>query len=147
MLAWELALQCGTVSKLAGIAFVLLCSAALIAQTSEPVDSSTTPSKSTGAPDGTSPQRVQVEAGQLIHRVAPIYPKAAKKHKISGTVLLHAVITKEGAVRDLAVISGPPELQQAAIDAVSQWTYKPYVLKGQAVEVETTIQVNFTLAH
>ncbi len=56
-----------------------------------------------------------------------------------------AVIGKDGIIRDLSVVSGPPELTSAALDAVKQWRYKPYLLNGEVVEVETTINVNFVL--
>ena len=85
-----------------------------------------------------------VGAGLLIHRVSPVYPDEARAH-IQGTVLLQAQISKGGTIANLRLISGPPELAQAAIKAVQKWRYCPYLEMGQPVEVETQIQVNFQL--
>lgn len=94
-------------------------------------------------------ERVRVSSGVirtlLIRQVAPVYPDEARRKRIEGTVLLQAVIDKEGRVADLRLISGPPELVQAAIGAVQQWRYRPYLLDGQPVEVDTQLQVNFKL--
>ena len=87
-----------------------------------------------------------VMAGNLLTKAIPKYPDAAKKAKIQGTVVLQAVIGKDGAIENLRVVSGPAELQQSALDAVRQWTYKPYLLNGDPVEVETTINVVYNLA-
>ena len=84
-------------------------------------------------------------AGQVISHPAPVYPQEAKDHRIQGTVVLKAVIDKEGNVEHLNVVSGPKELMQSALDAVSQWKYKPYLLNGEPTEVETTINVNYSL--
>jgi serine/threonine-protein kinase len=86
-----------------------------------------------------------VEAGHLIHQVAPIYPPLAKQARVQGVVTLQARIGKDGNIENLQVMSGHPLLASAAIDAVKQWKYEPYLLNGQSVTVETTIQVNFTL--
>jgi protein TonB len=83
--------------------------------------------------------------GSLIRRVEPAYPQLAKNARIQGPVVLAAVISKAGTIEDLRVISGHPMLVKAAIDAVSQWRYRPYILNGDAVEVDTQITVNFTL--
>ncbi len=95
-------------------------------------------------------QRVRVSqgvtAGLVIHRVQPNYPPLAKTARVAGTVQLAAIIGKDGTIQNLHVISGHPLLTQAALDAVKQWRYKPYVLNGEPVEVDTTIQVNFTLS-
>ena len=85
-------------------------------------------------------------AANVVNKVTPKYPQEAKEEKIQGTVLLNAVIGKDGAIEKLAVISGPKELQQSALDAVRQWTYKPYLLNGDPTEVKTTISVIYTLA-
>jgi protein TonB len=77
------------------------------------------------------------------NRIDPIYPAAAIKNHVSGTVVLQATISTRGNVEALRVISGPATLQQAALDAVRQWTYRPYLLNGAPVEVETTINVVF----
>jgi protein TonB len=75
----------------------------------------------------------------------PVYPPIAKTAHISGTVMLHAVIAKDGSVEDLQYVSGPPLLMKAAMDAVKQWRYQPTQLNGEPVEVDTTISVVFTL--
>ena len=86
-----------------------------------------------------------VIAGNILTKVAPVYPDIARAAKQGGTVVLRAIISKEGTMKSLVVISGPAMLQGAAIDAVRQWTYRPYLLNGEPTEVETTIMVNFTL--
>jgi len=83
--------------------------------------------------------------GNLIHRVQPEYPPLARQARIQGTVILHAIINRDGKVTKLLVVSGHPMLVPAAVDAVRQWRYKPYVLNDQPVEVETQITVNFAL--
>jgi periplasmic protein TonB len=83
--------------------------------------------------------------GSLIHRVDPTYPPMARAARIQGTVVLAAVIAKDGTMENLRLISGHPLLVHAAIDAVSQWRYKPYILNDEAIEVETQITVNFVL--
>jgi len=80
---------------------------------------------------------------QLLHRVEPVYPHMAVLTNMQGEVKLHALIAKDGTIQSLSVSSGSPILAQAAIDAVRQWRYRPYLLNGQAVEVETFITVNF----
>jgi protein TonB len=70
----------------------------------------------------------------------------ARTARIQGKVLLQAQISKNGDIQNLQVISGPPMLIQSALDAVKQWKYRPYYLNGEPVEVDTTIEVNFTLA-
>lgn len=96
-----------------------------------------------------APQRVlvtdDVTAGLLVHRVAPAYPKKARKAHLQGVVLMKAVITVHGDIADLQLISGDPILAESAMTAVRQWKYFPYFLRGEAVEVETQIRVNFTL--
>ena len=86
-----------------------------------------------------------VMAGNLQMKVMPVYPPAAKKAKIEGTVVLSAVIGDDGNIKNLQVVSGPNELQQSSLDAVRQWTYKPYLLNGDPVEVKTTVHVVYTL--
>lgn len=98
---------------------------------------------SNAKPNG--PVRVSggVMAGAILHKEIPIYPYQAKIDHVSGMVVLHAVISKAGTVANLTVVSGDDRLQQASIDAVKKWTYRPYMLNGQPVEVDTMIQVNF----
>jgi len=104
----------------------------------------------TAVPKVAAPQRVKVSQGvsegMLIHKVTPAYPPLARQARISGTVVLQAVISKTGAIENLTLKQGHPMLSPAAIEAVRQWKYKPYFLNGEPVEVETVITVNFTLA-
>jgi protein TonB len=97
-----------------------------------------------------TPQRVRVSAGVtqglLVKRVQPAYPPLARQARIQGTVVLQAQISKAGDIENLQLISGHPMLAPAAIEAVKQWKYRPYLLNGEPVEVETQVQVNFTLA-
>jgi protein TonB len=101
-------------------------------------------------PKVATPQRVRVSQGVtqglLIRKVQPNYPPLARQARIQGSVLLQAEISKEGSIENLHLISGHPMLAPAAIEAVKQWKYKPYILNGEPVEVETQITVNFTLA-
>jgi periplasmic protein TonB len=83
--------------------------------------------------------------GNLIRRVEPVYPPLARSARIQGRVVLAAVISKAGTIENLRTLSGHPMLVPAAVDAVSQWRYRPYILNGEPVEVETQITVNFTL--
>jgi len=98
------------------------------------------------APKG--PQRVggNVMAANLIRQVKPSYPPLARQARISGTVVFSAIISKEGTIENLALVSGHPLLVAAAREAVSQWVYKPTLLNNEPVEVATTISVNFTLS-
>jgi protein TonB len=81
----------------------------------------------------------------LISHITPIYPPIARAARQEGTVVLQATISKSGTIEGLRVLSGPPMLQQSALNAVEQWRYRPYLLNGEPVEVETTINVNFVL--
>ena len=83
--------------------------------------------------------------GNLIQEVRPVYPPIAKAARVSGTVVLQATISKSGTITNLRVVSGNAMLQQAALDAVRSWRYKPYLLNGEPVEVDTTINVVFNL--
>jgi TonB family protein len=87
-----------------------------------------------------------VMAGNVVSKVNPVYPQEAKDAKVQGTVVLDAVIGKDGNIRSLQIVSGPEELTKSAWEAVKQWTYKPYLLNGNPTEVETTITVNYSLA-
>ena len=102
-----------------------------------------------GAQQPNGPIRVAggVVAGQIISKVNPVYPQEAREQGIQGAVVLHAIIGADGAIKELAVVSGPPELTTSAIEAVRQWVYKPYLLNGEPTEVETTITVNFSLGN
>jgi len=109
--------------------------------TPTPAQSDSRPASSKTAP------RVSgaVMAGNILNKVNPVYPQAAKDAKISGTVVLSAVIGKDGTVEHLTVVSGPEDLQKSALEAVRQWTYKPYLLNGNPIEVDTTITVSYSL--
>ena len=97
-----------------------------------------------------APQRIRVSQGvtegNLLRKVQPTYPPLAKTARIQGSVILNALISKAGNIENLRVMSGHPMLVQSALDAVKQWKYKPYILNGEPVEVETTITVNFNLS-
>lgn len=95
------------------------------------------------APQSISPKEMQ---DHLLTKIPPKYPPAAKKARIQGKVVLDAIISEKGEVENLKVVSGPSELQQSAMDAVRQWTYRPVVVNGAPVEVETTVNVTYTLA-
>ena len=101
-------------------------------------------------PKVATPQRVRVSSGVstglLIKKVTPNYPQLAKQARIQGAVVLQAEISKEGTIQNLQLISGHPMLAPAAIEAVKQWRYKPYLLNGDPVAVETTVVVNFSLS-
>jgi len=88
----------------------------------------------------------RVAEANLIHDVAPQYPSEAGRARIEGIVVLMAVIGTDGTVEDVRVESGLPILAQAAIDAVRQWRYKPYMIDGEPVEVDSRITINFTLS-
>ncbi len=100
-------------------------------------------------PKPTPPERVPVIStiaeGMLIRRVQPVYPRPAIDARIQGTVTLRAIIGRDGAIHALQALSGHPLLIPAAVDAVRQWRYRPYLLNGQPVEVETSVTVNFIL--
>lgn len=83
--------------------------------------------------------------GYLIRRVQPNYPPLARSARIQGSVVLTALISRSGTMENVIAVSGHPMLVQAAVQAVSQWRYRPYILNGEAIEVETQITVNFVL--
>jgi periplasmic protein TonB len=84
--------------------------------------------------------------GNLIHRVQPDYPPLARQVRVQGLVVLRAMISRDGAIEDLQVLSGHPMLVKAAVEEVRQWRYRPYELNGEPVEVETEVKVNFVLS-
>jgi len=97
-------------------------------------------------PRATAPVRIsRMSEGDLVHKVLPTYPPLARSARIQGQVVLQAVISKQGAIEDLKVLGGHPMLVPAAIEAVRQWRYRPYILNDEPVEVETQITVNFSL--
>lgn len=99
----------------------------------------------------TAPQRVRISQGVTkglcLHRVDPPYPPLAKVARVQGDVVLQAVIDASGNIQNLQVLSGHPMLVPSALEAVRQWRYKPYLLNGSPVEVETTITVLFRLSN
>jgi protein TonB len=101
-------------------------------------------------PKVATPQRVRVSQGVsqglLVKRVQPTYPPLARQARIQGSVILRAQISKDGSIEGLTLVSGHPMLAPAAIEAVKQWKYKPYLLNGEPVEVDTEVLVNFTLS-
>jgi protein TonB len=96
-------------------------------------------------PKGPMAVSTGVSLGMLIAKIPPSYPVIARTAGIQGTVVLEAIISKSGTIENLRVVSGPMMLQQAALDAVKRWRYRPYLLNGQAVEVETTVSVDFRM--
>jgi protein TonB len=86
-----------------------------------------------------------VQAAAIIKKTQPVYPALAKSARVSGVVHLAAVISKDGTIQELHSLGGPALLIQAAMDAVKTWVYHPTMLNGEPVQVETTIDVNFTL--
>jgi protein TonB len=86
-----------------------------------------------------------VMVGILIHKVDPEYPRLAKAARISGIVTLKATISKTGEILDLRVECGPAILQEPSLKAIREWKYRPYLLRGEPVEVQTTIKVTFAL--
>ena len=81
----------------------------------------------------------------LLKKEFPVYPQDAKDQRIQGAVVMKVTVDKEGNVENIQLVSGHPLLAPPAIEAVKQWKYKPYLLNGTLVEVETQVQVNFTL--
>jgi TonB family protein len=114
-----------------------------------PTPPQTASADSNASPPAAKPDRVRVSSGvasgNLIYKVQPVYPMAAVANHVQGTVILHAVIGRDGIIEKLEVVSGPDELTKAAVGAVEQWRYRPYLLNGVPVEVDTKIQVNFNL--
>lgn len=100
-------------------------------------------------PRPTAPVRIKqggvVTAASILSQTRPVYPALARQARIQGSVVLHAIIGRDGRVAQLEVMSGHPLLVQAALDAVKQWLYKPTLLNGDAVEVDTTITVSFIM--
>jgi protein TonB len=97
-------------------------------------------------PNTVAPLRIsRMSEGNLIHEVQPAYPPLARTARIQGAVVLQAVISKQGTIKNLKVLTGHPMLVPSAIEAVRQWRYRPYVLNNEPVEVETQIMVNFSL--
>jgi periplasmic protein TonB len=100
-------------------------------------------------PPPAAPARIKVggdvQAASLVKQVTPEYPGIAKTAHVSGTVTLHAIISKDGSIESLQYVSGPALLMSSAMSAVREWKYKPTMLNGTPVEVDTTVQVVFSL--
>jgi len=128
------------------VLFTLLVSATLWPQ-ADPRPSNS--GQSNAAPVSIDKVRISAAIAEhnLTHKVIPPYPDYAKAYRIQGAVTLHAVIDKEGRVVELKLIGGHPALVENAIEAVKQWRYRPFLLDGKPVDVETTITVNFKLAN
>jgi TonB family protein len=108
---------------------------------------SQTPANASSEPNSSTPKPKSIRVGgsvasaNLIHQVRPIYPKDAKKQHITGTVMLHVIIAQDGSVKTVDYVNGPPELTSSAMEAVKQWRYKPTLIKGEPLQVDTTISV------
>jgi protein TonB len=98
-----------------------------------------------GKPPIKMPAGASAQAATLVCRVPPYYPEEARVQRISGTVRLHTIIGKDGSVKQLEVISGPSKLVDASLQAVRLWRYRPTLINGEPVEIDTTIDVNFSL--
>jgi TonB family protein len=107
------------------------------------------PQSDGGSGSDRKPEHVQVggivQSARLIHQEAPVYPPGAKMNHVQGTVVLHAIIAKDGSVKNLDVIEGQCDLVKSAADAVQKWRYRPTLFNGEPIEVDTTISVIFTL--
>lgn len=115
------------------------------------IENVTVSERGTPAAAGSAPKRIRVggnvQAANLVTKVQPVYPADQKAQGIQGTVAIKAEISREGVPVELTVLSAPSEeLANASLDAVRQWRYRPTLLNGEPVEVETQINVNFTLA-
>jgi periplasmic protein TonB len=100
-------------------------------------------------PPAATPNRIKVggdvQSASLVKQVEPEYPGIAKAARVSGTVTLRAIISKDGSIEKIEYVSGPPLLMASAMSAVKEWRYRPTMLNGQPVEVDTTVQVVFSL--
>jgi TonB family protein len=96
-----------------------------------------------------APQRVSISsgiaAGLVMQKTTPVYPAMARTARVQGTVVVQATISKSGSIENPHVVSGPVMLRQSALDAVKTWRFRPYMLGGEPVDVETTVNVNFAL--
>jgi periplasmic protein TonB len=108
------------------------------------------PPKAAAAPTAAPAQITvggDVQSGRLLQMVQPVYPGRARQGRIQGNVQLKAIISADGKIKTLKVVSGHPLLVDAALDAVRHWTYQPTLLNGSPVEVKTEILVRFELGH
>ena len=132
--------------KISLITVLLMLSIAPLAlgiQNASPTPAPTPAAEETPKP----PKKLAISSGKaeelLLHKVNPKYPLRAREQNLQGDVVLKVSINKHGEVTDAKALSGQPILQDAAVDAVKQWRYKPYVLNGEAVDVETSVRVRF----
>jgi TonB family protein len=135
-------------SIMTGLFAVMLLSATTVAQQQgRPLPLSVTSSPIPAEVE--LPQRFrvapEVQAAKLIHRVHAVYPQKAAADKVTGTVVLHAIISTDGTIQRLDLVSGPKIFEKATKDAVRQWIYRPTLVKGEAVEIDTTIRLTFML--
>jgi TonB family protein len=129
-----------------GVTFASLMAVATVARESAP-PAAQAPSTEASTTKPVTRIRLggKVAGAQIVTRVQPVYPRQARQTKISGTVRLHTILAKDGSVQQLEVISGHPLLVQSALDAVRQWKYKPTLLNGEPVEVDTTVDIIYSL--
>jgi periplasmic protein TonB len=116
---------------------------------SEPSVAPAPTSTPVAAPATEAAERVHMSpnaTSALSHPVSPNYPLLARQMKVQGSVIMQALISREGTIQDLQVLSGPAILAAAAREAVKQWRFKPYFQEGQAVETQAKITVNFTIS-
>jgi protein TonB len=103
----------------------------------------------TPADNSKKPLKLRVAQGvaerMVLHKVPPHYPEDAKQNHITGDVILDFTVDRSGNVTGLKIVSGHPLLAPAAVDAVEQWKYKPFLLNGEPVEVETTVKISFRM--
>jgi TonB family protein len=134
---------------LVGLITILAAKSALSQDAQKETPSPQNPAGDSSQSDAPTASRLRVPgnvaAAMLIHQVMPVYPAAAKEQHVEGTLLLHAIIGKDGTLQALKYVSGPPALMHSAMDAVKQWQYKPTLLNGEPVEVDTTISVVYAL--
>jgi TonB family protein len=120
-------------------------SASIPTGSANPSDLSGVPSAKVSLPGFSAPASPAVSGGQLVHRVAPVYPAQARLLHLEGKVILAATVMEDGTVRDVKVVEGSPALAEAAVDAVKRWRYKPFELEGKPVKNEIGINVEFKL--
>ena len=124
------------------VAVTLLLATFSLGQSSEPKQSETSPKQGEALQERPKRLRVAPEVAErlLVRKVAPKYPPTDAR--ITGTVVLHVIVGKTGNVQGITLVSGHPMLVSAVIDAVKQWKYKPFLLNGEPVEVDTTVQID-----
>jgi TonB family protein len=131
-----------------GAASIVFAAAARAQDPSTPPDAKSAASNAKTDASKPAPLAIgaNVMAAKLTHQIPPVYPQIAKTAHIEGTVVLNIRVAEDGKVQQVNVVSGPPVLLRAAMDAVKQWTYQPTLLNGEAVSVQTTVEVVFKLS-